>query len=100
MPDITLTGRVLLTWNLAKCEEGISHYRIYRNNIVVANTLKDIGSIIIDDLPIGVPLSFKVMAVTNKFRTSFESNEETVTLSEDPEDSDRLLNDYSLNFYL
>lgn len=97
MANLTGPGVVLLNWNKASCIEGISHYRIYLDDLVIGNTLIDIGDYTINNLPFYVELSFKVIAVTNNFRVSKESNTVKITLPESTEPHN--LN-YNLNFYI
>lgn len=88
-------GVVLLNWNQSQALEGISHYRIYLDNEIIGNTIKDIGSYIVRNLPFYVELSFKVAAVTNDFRVSQESNTVKITL---PDDYLNNQLNYKLNF--
>jgi hypothetical protein len=88
-------GVVALNWNLAQALEGISHYRIYLDGVIIGNTIADIGNYIVENLPFYVELSFYVTAVTNDNRISKKSNTVKITLptGEQP----HLLN-YTLNF--
>ncbi len=103
-----MAGTVILTWRKARCEEDISHYRIYRNGVVIANTFKDEGSLTLNNQPLGVLLRYRILAVTKDgpktppFRTQWESDEIEVTLPGDGTITleDRLLNNFTLNFYL
>lgn len=88
-------GVVALNWNQARAAEGISHYRIYLYETVIGNTTGDVGNYTVSNLPLYTELCFKVVAITNNFRVSKESNTVCITLptAEEP----NLLN-YNLNF--
>lgn len=94
---MTGPGVVILNWNKASCIEGISHYRIYLDDVLIGNTLKDIGNYTVSNLPLYVELAFKVIAVTNNFRVSKESNTVKITL---PTAGEPHYLNYNLNFYI
>ena len=75
-------GTVILTWNRASCEEGISHYRIYLNGKVFANTVSDINNYKADNMPFFTKLTFYVLAVTKACRVSGKTNEVSITLTD------------------
>ena len=74
-------GTVILTWNRASCEEGISHYRIYLNGKVFANTSSDINTYKADNMPFFTNLTFYVLAVTKACRVSGKTNEASIILT-------------------
>jgi hypothetical protein len=91
------SGIVILVWNRAIVEEGISHYRIYLDGNVIGNTLSDTNSYEIIGLPFDVELTFVVVAVTNKCRVSSKSNEAKITLTNT---NKQMLLNYSLDFFI
>ena len=97
MSKLTGPGVVILNWNKAICNEGISHYRIYVNEQIVGNTAGDIGNFKVNNMPLHVVLSFKVIAVTNNCRTSKESNTVDIVL---PTSNEPHNLNYNLNFYI
>lgn len=93
--NISGPGVVALNWNQARAAEGISHYRIYLYDSIIGNTLADIGNYKVSNLPLYVELCFKVVAITNDFRVSKESNTVCITL---PQAEEPHLLNYKLNF--
>jgi len=93
--NLTGPGVVLLNWSQAKAPEGIRYYRVYLYNVVIGNTVGDIGNYTVHNLPLYVELAFKVVAVTNNFRVSAESNTVLITL---PKAGQPPYLNYNLNF--
>lgn len=81
---------VKLFWDKAICEEGISHYRIYQDEKLKANTLDEKTEIIVDGLQLNVEYSFYVKGVTNNNRITEKSNTIKVLIRQD----------FKLNYYL
>ena len=90
-------GTVILTWNRASCEEGISHYRIYLNGKVFANTVSDINTYKAYNMPFFTKLTFYVLAVTKACRVSGKTNEVSIILTDT--DKEMSLN-YTLDFFI
>ena len=88
-------GVVLLDWELARASEGISHYRVYLDDEIIGNTVEDINSYIVYNLPFYIELSFYVVALTNDYRVSKKSNTVKITL---PHSTPNNLLNYKLNF--
>lgn len=91
------TGSVVLAWNRASCEEGISHYRIYLNGTVVANVRGSNASYVINNMPFETNLTFYVLAVTNRCRVSKKSNEASIVLTNT---NKKIALNYSLDFFI
>jgi len=107
MPPINLTlqdntnddiGSVILVWEKAAAQEGISHYRIYMNGNVVANTIDESNYKIINNLQLNIEYSFYVLGVTKKCRVTDVSNVVKITLTNTHINSNNL--DFNLNKYL
>jgi len=90
---------VILGWNHAQCDEGISHYRIYINDAIGRNIVGNINSIIYDGLEQQVEYSFYIVAVTNKNRISEKSNTIRIMLDLTSPQVNFKLN-FNLNFNL
>lgn len=88
-------GVVALNWNKAIAKEGISNYRVYLDDEVIANTESDIASYTVHNLPFYVELTFYVVALTNNYRVSRKSNIVKITL---PQGGAQNLLNYNLNF--
>lgn len=79
-----------LYWNKAVYPEGISHYRIYKDNTLHSNTLDNSSEKVINNLTTGIEYSFYVVGITNDDKRTKKSNTITVMLMENN----------GLNYYL
>lgn len=88
-------AKVVLNWNSAQCKEGISHYQIYQDDVIVANTLNNTPQHLTpNDLIIGFTYSWYVVGVTNANRITGPSNVVTLTLTEVSQNLNLYLNNY------
>lgn len=89
---IELYGKnsVILYWNKASCLEGISHYRIYMDNIIKSNTIDSRTEQVVDGLSLNTLYEFYVQGVSNSDRITGKSN--TIKV--------KIIKDHNLNYYL
>ena len=95
------TGSIVLNWAKAGAQEGISHYRIYMDGKVIANTLDDSNFYTVNNIPLYIEHSFYVVGVTTQCRVTGPSNvvKMTVPISPIPTPTSNDL-DFNLNKYL
>ena len=79
-----------LHWKPATCLEGISHYRIYKDNVLIKNTIGNDVNAIVTGITTNIEYSFYVVGVTNQDRITKKSNVVKVMLKQDN----------GLNYYL
>lgn len=86
---------IFLDWQHAECEEGISHYRIYMNDVIRKNVSGNCHQYIFNNVEEYKEYQFYVTAVTNNNRISGKTNTVSIAI---PTGANNF--NYNLNTYL
>lgn len=86
-------AKAYLQWVVAESEDGISHYRVYMDDKLIANP--STINYTVNDLEFDIKYSFYIFAITNDDNISVKSETVSITLIEGQNNFN-----YNFNFYI